>query len=162
MKNIFLIKKINLLLAVWFSISAIKFAQQPGWIEQNLPASMTGYYYADRGDNVLIFTKSNSDIVYFFDTRINVWTEAYLGSQQNFVKVLGAGNTVFAYSDEYIIGYSSILSQWDTVKYQGNVIDPNGVSIPIRDTDVGRYWLTSLLTQTYFMCLILSWLNGKI
>ena len=128
MKNIFLIKNVNLLLVVWFSISAINFTQQPGWIEQDLPASMSGYYYANRGDDVLIFTKSTSDIVYFFDTRINVWTEANLGSQQNFVKVLGAGNTAFAYSDEYIIGYSSILSQWDTIKYQGNVIDPNGVS----------------------------------
>ena len=103
-------------------------SQQPGWIEQNLPASMSGYYYADRGDDVLIFTSIQSDIVYFFDIRINTWTEANLGSQQTFQKVLGAGNTVFAYSDEYIIGYSSILSQWDTVKYQGNVLDPNGVS----------------------------------
>ena len=104
-------------------------AQQPGWIEQNLPQSMTGSYLADRGDDLLIFTKSNSDIVYFFDTRINVWTEADIGSQQNFQKVLGAGNTAFAYSNQYLIGYSSILSQWDTVQYQGNVIDPNGVSI---------------------------------
>ncbi len=109
--------------------SKVTIAQQAGWIEQNLPQSMTGSYLANRGDDVLIFTKSNSDIVYFFDTRINVWTEANLGSQQNFQKVLGAGNTAFAYSNEYILGYSSILSQWDTVKYQGNVIDPNGVSI---------------------------------
>lgn len=103
-------------------------AQQSGWVEQDLPASMTGSYLANRGDDVLIFTKSHSDIVYFFDIKINSWTEANLGSQQNFQKVLGSGNNVFAYSDEYIIGYSSILSQWDTVKYQGNVIDPNGVS----------------------------------
>lgn len=129
MKNILTIKKVTFLLTIWFCISTVAISQQPGWIEQNLPASMNGYYYADRGDNVLIFTKSNSDIVYFFDTKINVWTEANLGSQQNFQKVLGAGNTAFAYSNEYIIAYSSILSQWDTVKYQGNVIDPNGVSI---------------------------------
>jgi hypothetical protein len=105
------------------------FAQQAGWVVQELPQTMTGSYLADRGDDVLICTKSNSDIVYFFDTRINIWTEANLGSQQNFQKVLGAGYTAFAYSNEYLVGYSSILSQWDTVKYQGNVIDPNGVSI---------------------------------
>ncbi len=63
--------------------------QQPGWIEQDLPASMTGIVFANRGDDVLIFTKSTSDIVYFFDIRINVWTEANLGSQQSFQKVLG-------------------------------------------------------------------------
>lgn len=122
-------KKIILFLMLLYCAPPFNLAQQPGWVEQNLPASMTGYYYADRGDNVLIFTKSNSDRVYFFDTNINSWTEVMLGSQQNFQKVLGAGNTAFAYSNEYLVGYSSILSQWDTVKFQGNVIDPNGVSI---------------------------------
>jgi hypothetical protein len=43
--------------------------------------------------------------------------------------VLASGNTAFAYSNEYIAGYSSLLSDWDTVRYQGNVIDPMGVSI---------------------------------
>ncbi len=104
------------------------FAQQPGWIEQDLPPSMTGDRMANRGDDVLIFTTKYSEFVYFFDIRINQWTEVNLGSQQTFEDALGAGNTVFAYSDEYIIAYSSILSQWDTVKYEGNVLDPNGVS----------------------------------
>ena len=128
MINIFFSKSVNILLAIWFFTSTFNFAQQPGWVEQDIPASMSGYSYADRGDDVLIFTKSNSDIVYFFDIKINTWTEANLGSQQNFQKVMASGNTAFAYSDEYIIGYSSILSQWDTIRYQGNVIDPNGVS----------------------------------
>ncbi len=132
MKNIFtLLSFVILFLTNTFlqSTDLIFAQQQPGWIEQSLPQSMTGSYLADRGDDVLIFTKSSSDIVYFFDIRINSWTEANLGSQQNFQKVLGAGNTVFAYSNEYLVAYSSILSQWDTVKYQGTVIDPNGVSI---------------------------------
>ena len=103
-------------------------AQQAGWIEQDLPPSMTGIRLADRGDDLLIFTTNHSDIVYFFDIRINTWTEVNLGSQQTFENVLGAGNTVFAYSDEYIIAYSSILSEWDTVKYEGTVLDPTGVS----------------------------------
>lgn len=103
-------------------------AQQPGWIEQDLPPTMTGIRLANRGDDLLIFTTNHSDIVYFFDIRVNTWTEVNLGSQQTFEDAIGAGNTVFAYSDEYIIAYSSILSQWDTVKYEGNVIDPNGVS----------------------------------
>ena len=102
--------------------------QQPGWIEQDLQVSMTGDRLANRGDDVLIFTTKYSEFVYFFDIRVNTWTEVNIGSQQTFEDVLGAGNTVFAYSDEYIIAYSSILSQWDTVKYQGNVLDPTGVS----------------------------------
>lgn len=104
-------------------------AQPPGWIEQELPQSMTGTILADRGSDVLVFTKNYSDIIYFFDTRINNWTEVNLGTQQTFQKVVASGNTVFAYSDEYLVGYSSILSQWDTLSYQGTVIDPTGVSI---------------------------------
>ncbi|NNL21504.1 MAG: hypothetical protein HKO83_09335, partial [Ignavibacteriaceae bacterium] len=103
-------------------------AQQPGWIEQDLPQTMSGQRLPNRGDDVLIFTTQYSDVVYFFDIRINVWTEVNLGSQQTFEDALGSGNTVFAYSDEYIIAYSSILSQWDTVKYEGTVLDPTGIS----------------------------------
>ena len=31
-------------------------AQQPGWIEQDLPPTMTGIRLANRGDDLLIFT----------------------------------------------------------------------------------------------------------
>jgi len=103
-------------------------AQQAGWIGQDLPQTMSGDRLPNRGDDVLIFTTKYSDVVYFFDTNINTWTELNLGSQQTFEDVLGAGKTVFAYSEDYIVGYSSILSQWDTLNYEGNVIDPNGVS----------------------------------
>ncbi len=103
-------------------------AQQAGWIEQDLSQTMSGQRLPNRGDDVLIFTTQYSEVVYFFDIRVNVWTEANLGSQQFFNDALGSGNTVFAYSDEYIIAYSSILSQWDTVKYLGNVLDPSGTS----------------------------------
>ena len=103
-------------------------AQQPGWIEQDLPSSMTGDRLANRGDDILIFTTKYSEFVYFFDIRVNTWTEVNLGSPQIFEAALGAGNTVFTYSDEYLVAYSSILSQWDTVKYEGNVLDPTGVS----------------------------------
>ncbi len=104
-------------------------AQQTGWIGQDLPPSMSGNNLTNVGDNVIIFTNTNSDIVYFFDTKINSWTEANLGSQQTFQKVLAEGNTAFAYSNEYLVAYSSILSSWDTVRYEGEVIDPSAVSI---------------------------------
>jgi len=104
-------------------------AQQMAWIEEDLPQTMSGSALANRGDDVLVFTRNYADVIFFFDTRINTWTEVPLGAQQTFKKVLAAGNTAFAYTDDYIIAYSSILSQWDTLRYEGNVIDPNGVSI---------------------------------
>ena len=120
---------ILLLLVILFQLNNSIHAQQAGWIEQDLPQSMTGDRLANRGDDVLIFTTKYSDVVYFFDININSWTELNLGSQQTFNAVLAAGKTAFAYTDDYIIGYSSILSQWDTVKYLGNVLDPNGTSV---------------------------------
>jgi len=102
--------------------------QQPGWIVQDLPVSMTGAPLADRGDDLIVFTQNYSDIIYFFDISINIWTEVNLGSQQTFEDVMASGNTAFAYSDEYLVAYSSVLSQWDTVKYEGNVLDPSEVS----------------------------------
>jgi hypothetical protein len=103
-------------------------AQQAGWIAQDIPQTMSGNALANRGDDVLVFTRNYANVIYFFDTRINSWTEVNLGVQQTFQKVLASGNTAFACSDDYIIGYSSILSQWDTLSYVGNVIDPTGVS----------------------------------
>ncbi|MDX1700270.1 MAG: hypothetical protein R3250_06610, partial [Melioribacteraceae bacterium] len=115
-------------LPIFLQFNNTSLAQQPGWIEQDLPQTMSGQRLPNRGDDVLILTAQYSEVVYFFDIHINVWTEADLGSQQTFKDALGSGNTVFAYSDEYIIAYSSILSQWDTVKYEGTVLDPTGVS----------------------------------
>jgi hypothetical protein len=130
MKKIFstYVELILFLIIAFLLFTDWSIAQQPGWIEQDLPQTMSGQRLPNRGDDVLIFTTQYSDVVYFFDIRINVWTEVNLGSQQTFEDALGSGNTVFAYSDEYIIAYSSILSQWDTVKYEGTVLDPTGVS----------------------------------
>jgi hypothetical protein len=131
MKNIFAkyLKVIAFVCVAFTLFIKNSLAQQTVWIEQELPQTMSGNALANRGDDVLVFTRNLSDVIFFFDTRINSWTEVNLGTQQTFQKVLASGNTAFAYSDDYIIGYSSILSQWDTLRYDGNVIDPIGVSI---------------------------------
>lgn len=107
----------------------VSLAQQTVWIEQELPQTISGSVLADAGDDVLVFTRNSAAVIYFFDTNVNTWSEVNLGTQQTLRKVLASGNTAFAYSDDYIIGYSSIISQWDTIRYQGNVINPAGVSI---------------------------------
>ncbi len=116
------------LITLCLQVNSIR-AQQTVWIEQELPQTMSGSALADSGDDLLVFTRNFSDVIFFFDTQINSWTEVNLGAQQTFQKVMASGNTAFAYSDDYIIAYSSILSQWDTLSYEGNVIDPTGVSI---------------------------------
>ncbi len=116
----------------YLSIMVVSFlhlnAQTGAWIEQVLPPSMSGQWLADRGENCLGYTKSNSQYIYFFDTNVSQWTEVDLGSSQTFRDVEASGQTIMAYSDALIIGYSAVTSQWDTVFYQGTLLnstDPN-------------------------------------
>ena len=102
---------------------------QAGWIEQEVDPSITGQSLVNCGDNLIIYTKANSNIVYFFDTRSSEWQTVTFTSTQNFKTALADHYTAFTYSDEYIVAYSSIRSQWDTIKYQGSVLDPSGVSV---------------------------------
>jgi hypothetical protein len=37
------------------------------------------------------------------------------------------GHTIFAYSDEYLVGYSSLLSQYDTIQYIGEPLQVNPI-----------------------------------
>ena len=128
MKKNYFLKHILLLLITFFCLTNTNFAQQPGWVELELPPSMSGFPKVDRGNDVIVFTKSNSDIVYFFDNKAYAWIEVNLGSAQNFQNAIADGYTALAYSDEYIVAYSTVLSQWDTLKYEGDVLNPNGIA----------------------------------
>lgn len=98
------------------------YPQSAGWIETDVSESIVGNSLVNCGDNLIIYTKSNADIVYFFDTNSNEWQSVSFGSLQIFKMAMADECTAFAYSDEYLVGYSSILSQWDTVKYKGSVL----------------------------------------
>ncbi|MEJ2593718.1 MAG: T9SS type A sorting domain-containing protein [bacterium] len=89
---------------------------------------MSGNILADVGYDVIVYTEKNADVIYFFDTNNKAWTALQFDNDQEFEEVMADGQTAFAYSEDYIVGYSSMLSQWDKLEYQGNVIDPTGVS----------------------------------
>ena len=164
MKNIFTLLSFVILFltnTLVQSTDLIFAQQQPGWIEQSLPQSMTGSYLANRGDDVLIFTKSSSDIVYFFDIRINTWTEANLGSQQSFQKVFGAGNTAFTYSDEYVVAYSRFFHSGIQLNTRAMYLILLSEDQHEKDMAVVINLHTLSPMQISFMYLILNLLNGN-
>lgn len=123
----------RLIISILFFCSLIFFnylaAQQGAWVSQNLPASMSGAHLADRGETCVGYTRPSSQYVYFFDINVSQWTEVDLGSQQTMRDLEASGQTVMAYSDDFIVGYSAITSQWDTLSYQGTLLDPTGTGI---------------------------------
>jgi hypothetical protein len=127
--NFFIMKNYTLLMLILYVFNTYSYSQQAGWIEHDVSPSINGTSIVNCKGNVVIYTKANADIVYFFDTKGNAWQTVSFGSVQNFKTAIADDVTAFTYSDEYIVGYSSLLSQWDTVKYEGDVLDPTGVSI---------------------------------
>lgn len=109
--------------------NTLSYSQHAGWIDHDVSPSISGASIVNCNGNLVIYTKANADIVYFFDTQSNTWQTVSFGTTQNFKTAIADDVTAFTYSDEYIVGYSSLLSQWDTVKYEGDVLDPSGVSV---------------------------------
>ncbi len=123
-------------------------AQNGTWIEQVLQPSMSGQWMADNGECCLGFTKSTSQYIYFFDTKSSQWIEVDLGSSQTFRDLEASGQTIMAYTDEMIIAYSAALSQWDTLSYQGALLNAVGPGV-MRSYGCGEK-LAYFVTDQYF------------
>jgi|GEM_PF-1680333 len=91
--------------------------QQGEWIEHPFP---TGGYAAAGED--CIGVRGTSTSIWFFDIYKSAWTELEFDSPQTIHALKAEGHTIFAYSDELLIGYSSLLSQWDTIQYTGTLL----------------------------------------
>jgi hypothetical protein len=80
--------------------------------------------YSDAGGNCVGTVPASSQYAFFFDINISSWTEVNLGAVHNFLGLDACGNVVIAYSDNIVIGYSSITSTWDTISYSGAALSP--------------------------------------
>ena len=114
----------------------VSYAQTGAWISQTISGNPGGNALADCGENCTGTTWQLSRYVYFFDSNNSQWTEVDLGSQQVFHDLVAEGQTIMAYSDSLLIGYSAITSQWDTVYYTGTLLDSN-YSVPNRGYGCG-------------------------
>lgn len=108
----------------FFGIFAHVSAQNGAWISQTISQNMDGWWWYDCGETVAALTRQYSRYIYFFDINSSQWSVVDFGSTQTVRKFAVKGNCAMAYTDSLIVGYSAITSQWDTLYYQGQVLDP--------------------------------------
>jgi len=119
MKTGFLIVSIIIL---FFSQKTI--AQNGAWISHSPPIPIGGTWYSDAGGNCVGTVPASSQYIFFYDNNAAAWTEVSLDTIHNFWGLDACGNVIIAYSDEMVVGYSSITSSWDTISYQGTPLSP--------------------------------------
>lgn len=118
--------KIFIILLIFFIIQTNQcYCQTGAWIPQSIDLSMNGAWFYGAGETVVMVTREYSQYVYFFDINSSQWSVVNCQTTQNFKKYAIKGQVAMVYSDSLLVGYSGITSQWDTVYYQGQPLDPN-------------------------------------
>ena len=100
-------------------------AQDGSWISQTITGTPDGNALAGCGETCAGVTWQTSRYVYFFDINNSQWAQVDLGVQRTFHHLFAKGNVAIAFADSLIIAYSAILSQWDTLSYEGMPLDPD-------------------------------------
>ncbi len=143
------------LLLVVFSVH---WAQTGAWIPQRIDPNMSGYWFSGCGDNTAALTRQNSRYLYFFDLNSAKWTELDLGTPTTIRKMAVNGSVAIAFSDSVLIGYSGVVSKWDSVRFKG---DPLEITASWGDPSWGcgdslAYFVTSQYVYV-FDALLGSW-----
>ncbi|MGQ9642020.1 MAG: hypothetical protein ACUVUF_07860 [Candidatus Bathycorpusculaceae bacterium] len=94
-------------------------AENGEWIAYPFVYPTTGSFYAVMGEDVVGCAKQVSESILFFDINKSAWTELKFDAQQAIRKIDAKGHTVFAYTDEFVVGYSSFTCDYDVVRYNG-------------------------------------------
>jgi len=142
-------KIIGCLVIICFAYSEKEICAQDGaWISQTIIGAPGGNALAGCGESCAGVTWQTSQYVYFFDINSSQWMEVDLGIQRIFHDIVAEGQTIMAYSDSLLIGYSAITSQWDTIRYSGTLLNPNNY-VPSRGYGCGEN-LAYFLTDSHF------------
>ena len=123
-------------------------AQDGSWISQTIIGSPGGNALADCGETCAGVTWQTSRYIYFFDINNSQWTEVDLGVQRTFHHLFAKGNVAIAFADSLVIAYSAVLSQWDTLRYEGIPLDPDFIGSS-RSYGCGEN-LAYFVTDTHF------------
>ena len=121
MKNVILL---NLLLFP-FLFTQTGLNAQGAWVEQATGAEPVSNQFLEGGDDCIGYAKKNSRYIRFFDVNSHKWATVDLQTEQVFKGMEAKGRVILAYTDEYIIGYSSITSSYDTIRYEGTPLFPH-------------------------------------
>lgn len=113
---------VALLLAVFSLPIAVASPDRGGWVAYPFDSTSIGYVYAECGEDCLGVTRGQSTSILFFDINKSAWTELKFDTQQTVHDLKAEGHTVFAYTDNLLIGYSAFTSDYDIVQYSGTVL----------------------------------------
>ncbi len=105
------------------SLNTDMYAQDGRWVGYSLDTLGSGVSYYDCGDGCIGHTQSNSQYVLIFDIKIGEWVLVDLGVVQIFKYLETEGNVVLAWSEDLLFGYSSSLGVWDTIHYEGTLLN---------------------------------------
>jgi len=101
-------------------------AENGEWIAYPFVYPTTGSVYAVCGEDCIGCAKQVADSILFFDINKSAWTELKFDVQQTVRKIDAKGHTIFAYTDEFLIGYSSFTCNYDVIPYDGVLLAPTG------------------------------------
>ncbi|NOX85589.1 MAG: T9SS type A sorting domain-containing protein [Chlorobi bacterium] len=121
MKNVIL-PLILLLFPFLFAQTALN--AQGAWVEQATGTESVSNQFLEGGDDCIGYAKKNSRYIRFFDVNIHKWTTVDLQTEQVFNGMEANSRVIMAYTDEFIIGYSSITSSYDTLRYESTPLFP--------------------------------------
>ncbi|MCF6170426.1 MAG: T9SS type A sorting domain-containing protein [Bacteroidales bacterium] len=99
--------------------------QNGAWVEQPTGSETASNQFLEGGMDCIGYAKKNSRYIYFFDVNIHQWTTVDLQTEQVFKGMKADSRVIMAYTNEFIIGYSSITSTYDTLRYEGTPLYPN-------------------------------------
>jgi len=105
------------------SLNTDMYAQDGRWVGYSLDTLGSGVSYYDCGDGCIGHTQSNSQYVLIFDIKIGEWVLVDLGAVQIFKYLETEGNVVLAWSEDLLFGYSSSLGVWDTIHFEGTLLN---------------------------------------
>ena len=123
---------------------------QGKWIEQTTDNS-TNYHLFDKGEDCFGYAKKTSRYIYFFDINSHKWVTADLGNEQTIRDITGFGKTIFAFTDEVAIGYSSFSSTYDTIHYSGKPLNTafSGMQRGYGCAELAAYFVTDKYFYVY-------------
>ncbi len=98
-------------------------AENGEWIGYPFVYPTTGSVFAVCGEDCVGFAKEVSDLILFFDINKSAWTELKFETVKVIRDMKAKGHTVFAYTDEFLIGYSSFTCSHDVIPYEGVLLN---------------------------------------
>jgi hypothetical protein len=104
-----------------FSTTSGASTEEGEWISYPLDYPSLGGL-AVCGEDCIGVAAHQTTMMLFFDTNRSAWSKLEFETEQTIHDLQAEGHTVFAYTDDLLIGYSAITSSFNTRNYNGTLL----------------------------------------